>query len=189
MMLLQCICTMPSFPFSPSLRTPCADEPAAHDPSQKLPDAPHASRWHPGWLWLGLHCLMLDVLPLTRSVQEVQRRWVYEEEARLSCTLTVKGDELLLVGYRTIEQGSLSEERLQSPDIFTNKIKTYKKKKSVTLKTIIFSKTCLSGGLCTCLDEASNTCSCPNTCSSLHPSASPLRPPSQQPSKVPQVRP
>ena len=38
-------------------RTPHTDEPAAHDPHQKLPDASHASRRHPGWFRLGLHRL------------------------------------------------------------------------------------------------------------------------------------
>lgn len=38
-------------------RTPCTDEPAAHDTCQKLPDASHASWRYPGWFWLGLHCL------------------------------------------------------------------------------------------------------------------------------------
>lgn len=59
---------------------------------------------------------------------------MYEEEARLSCTLTVKGDGTVVGGIQNHRTGvtfggESKRERLQSPDIFTNKNKTYKKKK------------------------------------------------------------
>lgn len=38
-------------------RPSCTNEPTAHDVYWKLSNAPHACWRHPGWLWLGLHCL------------------------------------------------------------------------------------------------------------------------------------
>lgn len=45
--------------FLPS-RPSRSHEPAAHDAFPSLPDAAlPASRWHPGWLWLGFNCVGL----------------------------------------------------------------------------------------------------------------------------------
>lgn len=106
-----------SFSLPPSLsRTPCTDEPAAHDTYQKLPDASHASRWHPGWLWLGLHCLATRP-PFAKKKRERARRGGGSQRRP-------GWDERLQEGGRNAEEHLTKlreEDRLPRPDIFTSK--------------------------------------------------------------------
>lgn len=134
-------------PLCSVLRPSRSDEPAAYDACWKLPDAPHACRRHPGWLWLGLHRLTQSQNAKSGAGKTREERMEAEclcYRARgldLRC-LHARDRRQIGTGHLKNSAGVVHYDLKETPVFLVflwNKNK--QTKKDITLKTITFTRT------------------------------------------------